>query len=112
MKFQGVICKDCGGVLMACPQVAVGGNISALMAHKANGHRVVSLEFVGGEWCKCAVRYVIHPGRAESVFITARQLAARYGVKWSRCVAVSDEAYTNTPGDVHLYPRYDGKYNV
>lgn len=64
-------------------------------------------------------RYVLHPGYVMSAtdkqyhFIGGPRLAALYGVDIKNCVAVvfgDAPGYREQPGDVHLRPRYDGKY--
>lgn len=65
-------------------------------------------------------RYVLHPGCVTSKrdgdrhFINGRTLAHLYGVDYSTCVFgdVPPPRYIERPGDVHLYPRYDGDYDV
>lgn len=69
------------------------------------------------------MRYVLHPGpvisRADGQehIINAPQLARLYGVNFRECVVVYDDeehrdGYREQPGDVHLYPRYDGNYDL
>lgn len=64
------------------------------------------------------VRYIVHPGTVMSRndrdrhFISAPRLAALYGVR--DYVVVDDDrpGFRAEPGDVHLYPRFDGDYRL
>ena len=74
------------------------------------------------------VRYVLHPGKVKSRndgqihFVSARPLAACYGVPFRECVvypAGKDDwsvlirrEWRDPPGAIHLYPRYDGCYEL
>lgn len=66
-------------------------------------------------------RYVLHPGYVTSKndgqehFIGGPRLAKLYGVDIRDREAVvfgDDLGYREQPGDVHLYPRYDGNYDI
>ena len=63
------------------------------------------------------VRYVLHPGYVTSAtdgqsdWISDTRLAALYGLP-SRVVCASDRGYRARLGDVHLYPRRDGNYDL
>jgi hypothetical protein len=61
-------------------------------------------------------RFVIHPGWVTSRtdgdrhFITAPVLARLYGVR--DYVVADQRGHRPEPGDVDLYPRFDGDYRV
>ncbi len=66
-------------------------------------------------------RYVLYPGYVTSSndgqvhYIGGPRLAALYGVNIHdrEAVVFGDRPeYRERPGDVHLRPRYDGKYNL
>lgn len=60
-------------------------------------------------------RYVLHPGWVTSQndgqrhYITAPMLWNLYGVPPAQC-RVYNPQQRHQEGEVHLYPRYDGKY--
>ena len=66
-------------------------------------------------------RYMLHPGPMTSKtdgdrhFIGAGQLAQLYGVSLKNCV-VCDNTSKGSPVDdpryIHLYPRYNGDYEI
>jgi hypothetical protein len=66
------------------------------------------------------LRYVLHPGYVISAydsqehFISGHRLAGLYGLHFaSRNVICGDRrGYRDLPGDIHLYPRYDGNYRL
>jgi hypothetical protein len=66
------------------------------------------------------VRYVLHPGHVISAndgqmhFIGGHRLARLYGLDIrSQIVELGDRRRRrDLPGDVHLYPRFDGNYRL
>ena len=63
-------------------------------------------------------RYVLHPGYITSRsdgdrhFIGGPRLAQLYGVSVRDCVFGDMPDYREQPTDVHLRPRFDGKYKL
>ena len=66
------------------------------------------------------VRYVIHPGYLISAsdgqehFVGGPRLTRLYGLDISsRYVVFGDRpGHRDLPGDIHLYPRFDGDYSL
>jgi hypothetical protein len=69
-------------------------------------------------------RLVLHPGHVESStdsqlhYLDAPTLARLYGIPLQQCVVLDGHrpetfvGFQQEPGDVHLYPRRDGRYEV
>ena len=63
-------------------------------------------------------RYVLHPGYIFSKsdgdrhFIGAERLASLYGLPLAKCIIATRGGYRKQDGDIHLYPDYDGDYNI
>lgn len=61
------------------------------------------------------IKYVLHPGFMGSKYISGSELAGLYGVGIDECVVQPDvrDKKLDVPEDtIHLYPRYDGVYNL
>lgn len=64
-----------------------------------------------------SMRYVLHPGYIRSKhdgdrhYITAKDLARLYKVNMCDCIVYYD-GYIDSSTDIHLYPKYDGNYNL
>lgn len=64
------------------------------------------------------VRYVLHPGVVSSRsdkqlhHISGPALVKLYGVVPEQCVYADRAGYRPKDGDVHLVPRYSGKYDL
>ena len=63
--------------------------------------------------------YILHPGYVTSKndgdehYVGPCQLMELYRVEPRECIVYADKGYhVSAPGDVHLYPRYDGNYSI
>ena len=65
---------------------------------------------VGGK-----VVYVLHPGFMGSKYVSVEELARLYGVDVEECMVqpdVRDKEGDAPRGVIHLYPRYEGVYDL